>query len=290
MKAHKLLWQEGDQKGHLVIKCPQNPTKFHTHDFDELVFVISGSGIHVIGDEKYPLMQGDVFVIKADQVHKFEKCRQLFLVNREYRWIENYSHLEKDYSTLTALKTLFVHEPLYRKHKKFKAKLHLVPWQLDEIVFLLEIMKKEEKEKRPGYNSILENMFKTILIKVCRFFTETHLPGPKKMLKMGAVIDYINDHFHENIPRDKLVEVADMPRGSFCRTFKETTGLPPIDYLIRLRIEKAVKILTENHEIRIIDVALGTGFENSAYFSKKFKQIIGISPLAYQKSQRTIAG
>jgi len=161
MKIHKLLWQEGKQKGHLVIKFPQNPTKLHTHDFDELVFVISGSGIHAIGDEKYPLMQGDVFVIKADQAHKFEKCKQLCLVNLEYRWMEDYTYLEKSYSTLTALKTLFIHEPQYRKHKNFKAKLHLVPWQLDEIVQLLDIMKKEEKEKRPGYNALLENIFKT---------------------------------------------------------------------------------------------------------------------------------
>ena len=288
MKPQKLLWDAGDQKGHLFIMAPQNPTVLHTHNFDELVFVISGTGIHVVGDDKYPLMPGDVFVIKADQVHKFEKCKKLCLINLEYKWDEHYAYLEKEYSAFTAFKTLFIHEPQYRKFKKFKAKLRLTPWQLNEIVYLLDIMKKEEKDKRTGYNSILENMFKTIIIKICRFYTETNLTGPKKMIKIGAVIDYIDDHFHENISRNQLADIACMPLGTFCRVFKNTTGLSPIDYLIRLRIEKASEILNGNNEIRIIDVAAKTGFENSAYFSKKFKDIIGISPRTYIKNHNIL--
>jgi len=92
----------------------------------------------------------------------------------------------------------------------------------------------------------------------------------------------------ENISRNKLAEVANMPLGTFCRIFKETTGMSPIDYLIRLRIDNATKLITDNNKIRITDVALRSGFENSAYFSKKFKEIIGVPPMAYMKNQRII--
>ncbi len=105
---------------------------------------------------------------------------------------------------------------------------------------------------------------------------------------MGAVIDYLNDHYHENITRDELVNVADMPCASFGRIFKDTTGLSPMNYLIRFRIEKAAELLAENKEIRIIDVATKTGFENSAYFSRKFKEILGVSPRIYHKKQHKV--
>jgi len=288
MKLHKIFWNAGDQKGHLRIMWPQKPVAMHIHDFDELVFVLSGSAIHVVGKEKYPLIQGDVFVIKAEQPHTFEKMNQLCLVNLLYKWDENYIHLEKEYSAIPALKALFIHEPQYRKQKSFKAKLHLAPWQLNEMVRLLDIMKKEESNKRIGYNSILENTFKTILIKICRYYAETNLPGPRKMLKMGAVIDYLNDHYHEPVTRDELVNIADMSCASFCRIFKDTTGLSPMNYLIRLRIEKAAELLAENKEIRIIDVATKTGFENSAYFSRKFKEILGVAPKEYHKKQHKV--
>ena len=285
MKLHKIFWNAGDQKGHLRIMWPQKPVAMHVHDFDELVFVLGGSGIHVVGEEKYPLIQGDVFVIKAEQHHTFEKMNQLCLVNLLYKWDENYMYLEKEYSAIPALKTLFIHEPQYRKQKNFKAKLHLTPWQLDEMVSLLDIMKKEESDKRIGFNSVLENTFKTILIKICRYYAETNLPAPKKMLKMGTVIDYLSDHYYENISQDELVNVAKMSRASFCRVFKDTTGLSPMNYLIRFRILKAAELLVENKKIRIIDVATKTGFENSAYFSRKFKEILGVSPKEYHKKQ-----
>jgi transcriptional regulator GlxA family with amidase domain len=146
-------------------------------------------------------------------------------------------------------------------------------------------MKEEESKKRIGYNSILENTFKTIIIKVCRYYAETNLPGPRKKMKMGIVIDYLYDHYHEKISRDELVDVADMPCATFCRSFKETTGLSPMNYLIRFRIEKAAELLAENKKIRITDVATQTGFENSAYFSRKFKEILGVAPREYHKKQ-----
>jgi len=285
MKPLKLLWDAGDQKGHLFIMREQNNTVMHTHNFDELVFVLSGTGVHVIGKEKYPLIPGDVFVVKAGQIHKFEKTKSLHIVNLEYKWDAHYIHLEKDYSTLTALKTLFVHEPHYRTPKKFDAKLHLSPWQIEEIVNLLEIIKTEEKNKRPGYNSIIENIFKTIIIKVCRFYTETSSPAPKNMLKIGAVIDFISEHYQEIITRDQLANIADMPLGTFCRVFKETTGMSPINYLIRFRIEKAAEMIDETDKLKIIDVAMSNGFDSSAYFSKKFKDIIGLTPLAFKKQR-----
>ena len=77
-----------------------------------------------------------------------------------------------------------------------------------------------------------------------------------------------------------------MSESTFRHTFKEITELPPIDYLIRLRIEKAVEMIVKDSSIRVIDVSMGTGFENSAYFTRKFKEIMKITPMQFLKKER----
>ena len=73
---------------------------------------------------------------------------------------------------------------------------------------------------------------------------------------------------------------------TFRRIFKKVTGCAPIDYLIRLRVEEAAKLMNKDNNIKVIDAAITCGFENSSYFTRKFKQIMEITPVNYLKSQK----
>ena len=57
----------------------------------------------------------------------------------------------------------------------------------------------------------------------------------------------------------------------FCRYFKESTGMSPIEYLINLRIEEAARLIRET-DYKIIEICLLSGFDNSSYFIRKFYQ------------------
>ena len=268
---------------HIEILSPQNPTREHAHDFDEIAFVLSGTGVHIVNGNKYYLMPGDLFVIKEGQSHKIEKPCNLYLVNVLYKW-SNFDSCFKNYaSALPVLNTLFFPDSQNEKQYEFKSRFHLAPWQLNEIVSKLDEMNKEEKVKLIGYKSIIKNIFETILLKICRFYTENYYVGLESNLEMNSVLDYINDHFNDNISIDGLVENSSMSRAIFYKTFKETTGLSPIDYIIKLRISRATEMMMKDDKFRIIDIAMKTGFENSAYFSRKFKQIIGVSPLKFKQ-------
>jgi len=79
--------------------------------------------------------------------------------------------------------------------------------------------------------------------------------------------------------------MINMSESNFRYCFKKVTGLSPIDFLIKLRVEKAVGFMTANSNINVTETAMRTGFYDSAYFSKKFKKIVGITPMAFLKKQ-----
>lgn len=53
----------------------------HSHDFDEIVLILSGTGEHLVGQRVYSLKRGDVFVIKGETRHGFRGAENLELVN-----------------------------------------------------------------------------------------------------------------------------------------------------------------------------------------------------------------
>ena len=81
----------------------------------------------------------------------------------------------------------------------------------------------------------------------------------------------------------QLSNVSQMSNTTFRRAFKKMTGSTSIDYLIHFRIEKAAEMMRKHPAISVIQVCLSSGFENTGHFSKKFKKIIGVTPIQYLK-------
>lgn len=83
-----------------------------------------------------------------------------------------------------------------------------------------------------------------------------------------------------------LSEVAEsihLHPTSFCRAFKQSTGLPPHRYLLVHRIECAKEMMND-HNRTLTQIALDCGFSSSSQFSVVFRRIMGLSPRKYRRS------
>jgi len=196
----------------------------HCHGFDELVFVLKGSGTHIINEDEYPIIRGDVFVVHENHAHTFGHLNHLKLANIIYQR-DFFHELKKEFADNKGFKTLFETEPRYRKEHQFKARLRLTPQQLDTILPLIKLMDEETQKKRYGYKSAVEHIFKLILIQVCRYYTETTAPRSIGLVKISSAIDYMEKNYPEEISVDHLANKADMASSTFRRIFKQTTGL-----------------------------------------------------------------
>ncbi len=257
----------------------------HTHSFDELAIVLGGSAVHVVGKDQYPLMRGDVFVVHGNQIHDFKKLSNFHIFNFIYKR-EFFENIKRELEDVPGFKTLFVHELCFRKYHKFKAKLHLSPHQLDFIINIIAQTIEERNNMRPGSNKIIEYFFRILIINLCKYYTETDTPHSKELFTISRLIDFMEENLGNEITLEMLAERAHISKSTLLRVFKKMTGCTPIDYLVKLRIEKAVEMMEKNSSIRVIDASSATGFWNSSYFTKKFKEIIGITPMAFLKKQR----
>ncbi|GLB52357.1 hypothetical protein NBRC110019_13970 [Neptunitalea chrysea] len=99
--------------------------------------------------------------------------------------------------------------------------------------------------------------------------------------RIAFVVKYIREHLTEEINVDKLADKACMSKSSFFKTFKNTLGETPIDYLNAERIKFAKKLI-KNSKFKLRDVAFQSGFNNVSYFNRQFKKIEKITPKQYR--------
>jgi AraC-like DNA-binding protein len=102
-------------------------------------------------------------------------------------------------------------------------------------------------------------------------------------------IAYMEEHFHENLERDKLAAIAGLSPWYYSGLFKRIKGCSPIAYLNEIRLRHAKKRLLDPHA-SIGEVARSCGYGDESYFRRKFKAETGITPGAFsRKSHERIA-
>jgi AraC-like DNA-binding protein len=121
----------------------------------------------------------------------------------------------------------------------------------------------------------------------CILSKSTQLPESDKSLvniqKVSAVLDYMTAHMDEKISRKTLAGLMFLSETRFHYVFTEIMGVPPMDYLMRMRMKKAQYLLIST-EKTITEIAGEVGIGDIFHFSKQFKLINGKSPLKYRQS------
>lgn len=76
-----------------------------------------------------------------------------------------------------------------------------------------------------------------------------------------------------------------MNKYYLAHAFTKHTGVSPINYLIKKRIEEAKNLLSAT-DYSVAQIALSVGFSSHAYFAQVFKKEVGMSPISYRKQSR----
>jgi transcriptional regulator GlxA family with amidase domain len=99
---------------------------------------------------------------------------------------------------------------------------------------------------------------------------------------VAAAQSWLSTHFSVASPVEEMVKRSGLAERTFKRRFTEATGLAPIDYVQRLRIEDAKRRL-ERTEVPADEISWQVGYEDPAFFRRLFRRITGLTPGAYRK-------
>lgn len=101
--------------------------------------------------------------------------------------------------------------------------------------------------------------------------------GRLSQRRLQPVIDYINTHLDKNLSLAELAAVAQMSSYYFVRSFKQSFGVPPYQYLLQCRIEKAKKLLAKE-DLSVAEISHQVGFHDQSGFTSKFRKLVGVTP------------
>jgi len=101
------------------------------------------------------------------------------------------------------------------------------------------------------------------------------------LLKIRRVLGYIDANLEAKISVDQLARLARVSRSHLCYLFKVETGLAPIQYIKRCRIERARDLL-ERTNLSIKEIRSRVGLPDRSHFTRGFKEAFGVTPTEYR--------
>jgi AraC family transcriptional regulator len=105
--------------------------------------------------------------------------------------------------------------------------------------------------------------------------------------RVNIVVDYINNHLDEELDLQKLAEMSNLSTYHFHRIMKAFLGEPLGAYIIRVRLETAVRLLRYT-DLPVEQIAYSVGYEMPSSLSKSFKQFYDITPQEYRNNKNFV--
>ncbi|MGK7935554.1 MAG: helix-turn-helix domain-containing protein [Xenococcaceae cyanobacterium] len=107
-------------------------------------------------------------------------------------------------------------------------------------------------------------------------------PNGLSRYKLKQALEYIHTNLNENIKIVDIAEMLNMSQFYFSRLFRQSTGVSPYQYVIQQRVKKAQKLLKQQRELSIADIALECGFNHQSHLAKYFRQFTKTTPKKYR--------
>lgn len=114
---------------------------------------------------------------------------------------------------------------------------------------------------------------------------EIVLKSMASLERLTPILRYVDDHMDRDFTVNQLASLASLHPNYFIRLFKEQIGIPPIQYIVRSKIDKAKELLLRT-TLNVGEVADRVGFQDMSHFSKQFKKIAGVSPSEFRKQNQ----
>ena len=136
-----------------------------------------------------------------------------------------------------------------------------------------------------------ESLANVLAVHLIRYVLASRRPerrrdGTLPRRRLRAVVEHIEEHLDASPSLEQMAAAARLSTYHFARQFKAATGLPPHQYVITRRVERAKELLETGTHLSLAEVAAQVGFSDQSQFCHHFKRLVGVTPRQFRVSAR----
>lgn len=250
----------------------------HTHDFVEIVYVVSGDATEKINDVSYHLQRGDMLFINYGSTHTRETANDYVYYNLCFSpEILGNKIINKDNAFY--LLSLSAFEEI--TSESFEGKIHFSGEERRIIETILDDIHYEHSKSLPERAAVIESYMTVLITKIIRKMRPSRAVDEAASGIWASLSEYIDKNFNKRLTLSDLAKRCFYNPSYFSRTFKEKFNISLTDYIGRERARVAAGLLTGTNK-SIDEIAEDCGYGDKSGLYRAFSKFYGCTPTEYR--------
>ena len=274
---------------HVTVETVYSPetalSQLHIHDFVEVSIVTAGRGIHRTPDGCAECSAGDTYVIGVGVPHAYfatEDGERPTVCNLVFDPAELFEGEAADPDSPRYCYGLFREDPL-------TVYVMLTSRTLEDVERTVTRMEKELDRRRPEWEMAVRSYLINLLIMMGRYASQREdspsSPRPKERLVAMEVTRTVMERYGDSdLTLESIAESLYISKSYLCRIFRRVTGESFGDYLRRVRLEQACRLLRET-ELTAEQIVYACGLRDVPTFYRQVKSHVGMTPNTYRREE-----
>lgn len=250
---------------------------WHWHEALEFNFVVSGSLKVTTTGQSQTFQKGQGYFINSNILSTVTTEEDCVFDSHLFHPIFLGGHFN------SIFETKYLQPVTQNKH------LELIPLRGDteiqrQILGKLRLLARLQGQEDTEFatRNLLSEVWLLLLEEARQLSAQSPGPGHRNQDRILTMIAYLQEHYSEKITLEDIAASAAISTRECLRCFRTSIHQSPMEYLASYRVDQAKKLL-QTTRLPITEIALHTGFNSPAYFSKVFGQHTGKTPAAYRK-------
>lgn len=266
-----------------VFQDNMEKSTWHYHPKLELTFVTEGSGKRLVGDSIEEFGPGDLIFIGKNIPHVWIPQENKYGTTHS-RSLESVYMQFGDELIPDSLLGLPEMKNVRRAVRLSQRGVRITGRTLNRASsYMLELPYMGSFERMMNFYRILDEIGNSR--ELIHLASEEYVSGKFRSTneRISRIHEYMMAHYQENISLARLAGLVHMAPESLCRFFKSQMGASIFDYLNKIKVDYACKLLI-NPDLNISEIGYDCGFNNISHFNKQFKKVMKMTPSEYRTS------
>lgn len=234
----------------------------------QLCYITEGEGVYENQSGRYKINPGSLLITKPGDWHRYKPKKSV-------GWKEHYVGFKGPFAS-----SMFL-QPWFRKQKSV-IDIGIREEIIDTYYKIFEYVRKE----KPGYQQVAAGMVMKLLGFIVSIDKQKGFSGKRVEQIIQKACFMIRENVESDIDFKNFADCHNIGYSYFRKMFKKYTGVPPVQYHLELKLLRAKELLLFSDKI-IKEISYELGFQSIYYFSRIFKEKVGVSPSEIRKSVKT---